>query len=451
MATFTISRTLLLGLMLTTGLGASHANDSVGAPAPQVAALGERLTGEITSSDELNGKDGSFYQRHHLMLEAGSVVEFELGGALRGSLSLFAPDGEWLAASDDAAGAKLRQRIAEDGNHMLVVSGEDARSFGPYRLDSQQLETRSAGDITAPIELTGWLDGDGNRYRLHIEEAGVYRIDMRSEDLDAYLELSGPNGLALSDDDSGQHLDARLTAQLDAGEYTLIARPSFGEDRGLYTLDIAAQRMPDGGELHHGGPLDLDTQVDGWFHGEEIDYQITLSERLDVVIDMQSEDFDSYLTLTGNGVTISDDDSGSGLDARLQTLLDPGQYTISAGSFGSGSGRFRLATRTQAVTDDEGSELSLDEARAARLVPGARDHYSLQIETPGMYVIDMRSSEVDAYLEIEGEELYLSDDDSGDGVDAQLTVRLEAGHYRVTARAFNSSDVGSYVISVTQP
>ncbi|PAU75163.1 hypothetical protein [Halomonas salipaludis] len=451
MSTFTIPRTLLLGLMLTAGFGASYADDSVDAPAPQVAALGERLTGEITSADELNGKDGSFYQRHHLMLEAGSVVEFELGGALRGSLSLFAPDGEWLAASGDDAGAKLRQRIAEDGNHVLVVSGEDARSFGPYRLDSRQLETRSEGDITAPIELTGWLDGDSNRYRLQIEEAGLYVIEMRSHELDAYLELTGPDGFAVSDDDSGQGLDARLTALLDTGDYTLVARAAHGYGQGIYSLDISAQAMPDDSDMQNGGPLDLDTQVSGWFYGQDIDYQITLSERLEVVIDMQSEDFDSYLTLTGDGVTISDDDSGSDLDARLQTLLDPGQYTISAGSFGSGSGRFRLATRTQAVTDDEGSELSLDEPRTARLVPGARDHYTLQIETPGMYVIDMRSSEVDAYLEIEGEELYLSDDDSGDGVDAQLTVRLEAGHYRVTARAFNSSDVGSYVISVTQP
>lgn len=438
---------------VTTSLSTSHAADASPAAVPSLATLGERLYGEITSADELNGNDGSFYQRHQLALEAGRLVEFELSGALRGSLSLFGPDGQWLAASNDdpdVAPVRLRQRIGEDGDYQLVVSGRDARSFGPYRLDSRELEMLDGGTITAPIELTGWLDGSDNRYRLQVEEGGLYVIEMRSQELDAYLELTGPNDFSASDDDSGQGLDARLTALLEAGDYTLVARAAHGYGQGIYSLDISAQAMPDDSDTHHGGPLDLDTQVSGWFYGQDIDYQITLSERLEVVIDMQSEDFDSYLTLLGDDMTLSDDDSGDGLDARLQALLEPGQYTIRAGSFGSGSGRFRLSTRTTAVTDDGGSALSLDEPRAARLVPGARDHYTLEIETSGTYVIDMRSSEVDAYLEIEGDELYLSDDDGGDGLDARLTAQLEAGQYRVTARAFNSSDVGGYVISVSR-
>lgn len=342
---------------ITASFTTSHAAETSPAPAHNAATLGERLLGEITSADELNGNDGSFYQRHHLALEAGSLVEFELGGALRGSLSLFGPSGQWLTATHDdpeEAPVRLRQRIGEDGDYLVVVSGRDARSFGPYFLDSRQLEMLDGGTITAPVELTGWLDGIDNRYQLQIEEAGLYIINMRSQDLDAFLELTGPEGFALSDDDSGHGLDARLTTLLDAGEYTLVARASHGYGQGVYSLDISAQAMPDDNDMHNGGPLALDTRVSGWFHGKEIDYQITLSERLEVVIDMQSADFDSYLTLVGDDIMLSDDDGGDGLDARIEALLEPGQYTIRAGSFGSGSGRFSLSTRTSAVTDEGG-------------------------------------------------------------------------------------------------
>ncbi|NLC22112.1 MAG: hypothetical protein GX771_09430, partial [Halomonadaceae bacterium] len=66
---------------------------------PPALAVGERERGEITSASELNGKDGSRFERFTLSLEEGALVEIELGGPLQGALALFDADETLLATS----------------------------------------------------------------------------------------------------------------------------------------------------------------------------------------------------------------------------------------------------------------------------------------------------------------------------------------------------------------
>ncbi|MBF8224098.1 hypothetical protein [Halomonas sp. 328] len=435
-------------------VGCSPAADSdASAITVHAIELGERHRGEITSASELNGNDGSRYARHTLSLDADTLVEFELSGALHGSLALFDAETQLIATSDPYGPptSTLRRRIDEAGDYLVVVSGVDAHSFGPYDLNSRRIElSASGGDLSLSEPLDGWLQDGPDHHALTIEESGLYRIEMRSDDFDAYLELAGPGNFFREDDDSAGNLDARISDFLEPGDYTVTARSAFGQGSGLYRLSIEPQELPHDGELRNGGEIRVGEAIHGWLPGQRLEYTLVIDEAAMVTIDLMSDDFDAYLELSGNGVNTYDDDGGDGLDSRIRQRLEAGSYTIVARSFGSGaSGLFELAVEAFDIGDlPSGGELTLNEPLRAWLEPGARDYYAFEITQAGRYRLDMMSDELDSYLELEGNGIALSNDDGGAGLDSRIQTHLEPGEYRAIARSFNSHGTGTYTLSL---
>ncbi|MCE8010058.1 MAG: hypothetical protein ABN479_09510 [Billgrantia sp.] len=419
--------------------------------------LGERLRSEITSSSELNGKDGSRFERFHLPLEEGTLIEIELGGPLHGTLTLYDAELQLLTSSagpmyyDASTAASLRRRIDEGGEYVVVVSGQDMHSYGPFTLTTREMELTTSDTLAMPSRADGWLQDGGDTFSVTIEESGLYQFEMRSSDVDAYLVLEGPNGYRREDDDSAGNLDARIADFLEPGEYRLTARSAYGQDSGLYTLELAPHELASDETLRNSGELAIDEPLFGWFSGNGLEYQLTLEAPAMVTLDMLSADFDAFLELHGDGVFASDDDGGEGLNARLIRSLEAGEYTVLARSHsGQGSGLFEL--RAAAIALDElASEGQLESGRAlqAWLEPGARNVYEIVIEEAGDYRLDLHSDDFDAYLELEGEGLFLSDDDGGDGMNSRIATHLEAGTYRATARAYGNSESGSFTLSLS--
>lgn len=464
MATQSSSRLILPVGLLAAGLvigwlSARSTSDTTTTPAAapidvDVLNTGERHRGEITSTSELNGRDGSRFERYLLSLEADSLIEFELSGALKGTLALYDTEGQFLSAAQydewSDGPTQLRQRITEEGDHMLVVSGNDAHSYGPFLLNSRLIESQDSGPLEIPATVVGWLQDGANTYELDIEESGLYTIEMRSDDIDAYLELSGPGNVALQDDDSAGNLDARISSFLEPGQYEVRARVSYGQGRGFYTLETATRELPSDVELQNEGELEFEQPLYGWFNGDERTYDLQVSETSFVTIDMMSDDFDAYLELDGEGIYLSNDDGGDGHNARITRTLPAGNYTITARGYStSGSGLFTLEASASEVNEASGGELTVGETVSAQLESGAHDLYTFEATSTGLYVIDMMSEEVDPYLELQGNGLYLTDDDGGDGYNARLAAHLEAGEYTVIARAFSDYDAGQYSLRLT--
>ncbi|WP_104204467.1 hypothetical protein [Billgrantia saliphila] len=419
--------------------------------------LGERLRGEITSASELNGKDGSRFERFSLPLEEGTLIEIELGGPLQGTLTLYDDHEQMLATSSDPAyydaprASALRRRIDEGGDYTLIVSGHDLHSYGPFTLTSREMELIESDTLTMPMQADGWLQDGADNYTVTIEESGLYQIEMRSSDVDAFLVLEGPNGYRREDDDSAGNLDARIADFLEPGEYRLTARAAYAEGSGLYTLELAPHEYADADALRNSGELRLDEPLQGWLSGDALVYQLELETRSAVTLEMLSDDFDSVLELQGNNVFASDDDGGEGLNARLYYPLEPGSYTVTARHHGDGgSGLFEL--RASAVEIDElpeNGQLEVDHPISASLLPGGRSIYEFQVEQAGNYHLEMRSNDVDSYLELEGEGVFLSDDDSAGDLNARISTHLEPGVYRATARSYGGSDSGAYTLSLS--
>lgn len=421
-------------------------------------AIGTTVRGELTSSSPVNLKDGSRYQAFSMALAADDVVRLTLAGAVPGVLSLHGPEGEFIGTSDGRPGYGYRnddviltQRVNEAGTYVLAVSGNDSRDFGPFRVLAESVETRQGGSIAAGEEVIGWLNGATNRYTLAVEEAGLFHITQRSDELDAYLKLAG-NGIATEDDDNGGGLDARISMVLSPGEYSIETGWIQERDSGSYTLSVQRLALPTDTEMQLGGELVSGETITGWVAGTPVDYQLTVPQLSSVSVTMNSAEIDSYLELVGESTFFMDDDSGGGLDAQLQALLAPGVYRLHAADIGRSGGVFTLQAQVAPVDLAprlRGLPALRDGSRhEANLVEGKRDEYRLLIARAGRYQLDMRSNEFDASLTLYSTQLGASDDDSGGALDARLELALEAGEYLLVAHSYGDTGAGSYSLNI---
>jgi hypothetical protein len=179
-------------------------------------------------------------------------------------------------------------------------------------------------------------------------------VSLRSDDFDAYLYVAGPGiAEAMTNDDGGEGLDSELTVTFpESGTYTVGAAALSSGSSGAYTLgvsepvDLAALPVSDRrlvldepgyGALSASDPLVEGRRVQAWSFRAEAGQRVT--------VDLESEDFDSYLQVAGPGLPrlLEDDDGGEDLDSRLHvTFPTDGTYRIIAGSLGGGVGAFTV-------------------------------------------------------------------------------------------------------------
>lgn len=414
--------------------------------------LGERASGEITSASELNGKDGSRFLRYAINLEEGELVEVSLRGALQGVVTLY---DDQLALLGSAP--TLRQQIKESGEYMVVVSGVDEHSYGPFSINSRIVELSDSGTLTTETPIDSWLDGESREFTLTIEDAGMYQIEMLADDFDAYLVLEGPNGYHREDDDSAGDLNARIADFFAPGDYTLTARTAYGEGNGLFTLTAETKELPGDGELRNDGTIKPGDTLNGWYSGQELYYELVVEEAGIYQIEMNSSDVDAYLVLEGDdGYYREDDDSAGNLDARIADFLAPGEYQLTARTaFGTGSGLFTLSVEPRDVpagVDLRNEGILTPDETLNGWFSGEPLTYELTLEQSSHVTLSMRSSDFDAYIELYGEGVSYGDDDGGSGTDALLEQSLLPGTYTVTARGFSASGSGMFELQVsTEP
>jgi thiol-disulfide isomerase/thioredoxin len=96
-----------------------------------------------------------------------------------------------------------------------------------------------AGELSADDPIDKKTKHPSKTHKVVLAEGVVYRIDMRSNDVDSFLRLENADGKELAfDDDSGGFPHARILQKIDkAGEYRIIAT-CFDDKTGKYTLTI---------------------------------------------------------------------------------------------------------------------------------------------------------------------------------------------------------------------
>ncbi|MEX0691325.1 MAG: PPC domain-containing protein [Gemmatimonadales bacterium] len=369
-------------------------------------------------------------------------------------------------------------------------------------------------EARAGTELLGQLqDTDATMPWGHRVQAWTYqgrsgeavRIDLRSNDFDAFLFLSGPGmDNDLTDDDGGEGLNSRLCAVLPSnGTYRIVAA-SLGGQSGRYSITIApdadaasggceddaantgditdvSQLSTEGRVLTVGSTQrgSLTPHGTTFFNRPVQAYGFEARRGQTVTFDLHSEAFDAFLVIVGPGLTepLSDDDGAGGCNSRIVfEAPSDGLYRVVASGLGSPEGSYTLAAHRQApaathapcVPPSSGNEgnpadmtptgaLTLGRATSGRL-SGSEPQWSsrpvhawtLSGRAGDRIRIDLQSDEFDAYLGLMGPgyETILTNDDGGDGLNSRLCLVLPApGTYRVLTAAFGSSGQGTYTVS----
>ena len=295
-----------------------------------------------------------------------------------------------LLLADDDSGGGTNARIAAEltaGTYTIEASTavEGVASTGAFALTI----TPSAGLTGCTVDNLGTVSGTVRRngalghdcvspnwsgelaryYSFTLARPTNIQIDMTSSAVDAWLGLrqgAGTSGtLLLADDDSGAGTNARITAELTAGTYTIEASTAVEgvASTGAFALTITPSAGPTGctvdnlgtvsGTVRRNGTLGHDCVSPNWSGELARYYSFTLARPTNIQIDMTSSAVDAWLGLregagTSGTLLRSDNDSGAGTNARI-TSSHIGTYTIEASTAVEGvaaTGPFTLTITT---------------------------------------------------------------------------------------------------------
>jgi hypothetical protein len=244
-------------------------------------------------------------------------------------------------------------------------------SATPSRSQEDKKDAKEAAD--KPIVITGELKSDDPKdlklkaspakvHKVKLNKGVTYVIDLKSKDFDAFLRLEDPTGNPVAeDDDSGGMLNARLFfIPPETADYAVIAT-CYKPKTGKYTLSVQRSKL-------QAAALDVDkdgTTVQGKLtitgpkspfspHNNCQLYRVELKAGTRYVIDLESTDFDAYLTLADARLAklASDDDGGGKRNARIRfECKQDGVYYIAATGLGEPEGAFTLKIRPDEKSD----------------------------------------------------------------------------------------------------
>lgn len=209
----------------------------------------------------------------------------------------------------------------------------------------------------------------------------------------------------------------------------------------------AAQTINVGGTVN--GRLEsTDTRASGGQYQDAYTLRGRAGQTLRITLD--SSEMDTLLRMSGpGGFSAEDDDSGEGLNAQLDvTLPANGEYRIIATTYaagGTGAYTLRVAEgpRTAAVRVGQTVNDTLRNGEAV---------YSIAGRAGQLLRINLDSSAFDPLVRLTGPSSFsVQDDDSGEGLNAQLDIALPAdGQYRIIVTSYGGSGSGAYTLRVSE-
>ena len=262
--------------------------------------------------------------------------------------------------------ARLGMRLMATACAVIVLIAGTLALNGPHHARAQTATACEAIDLgTLSTEGDGGLqasgrwttedcdsrfriDSDAHSYRFRIAEGDRIRIDLVSDDADAYLYLLAEDGSRITDnDDGGADLDARIERDLAAGTYVVEATTVGGRGRGPADFTLSITYVA-GCEPVHLGTLEpgVDLTASGSWTIDTCGarvvaehpayaYSFTLPQDGRVLIDLISADGDPVLSLaTSDGRFIGANDDGGGIrNSRIEQYLAAGTYLLEATTY----------------------------------------------------------------------------------------------------------------------
>lgn len=351
---------------------------------------------------------------------------------------------------------------------------------------------RPGQPVTGQLTASDPTLDDGSHYdvwRFQGQAEHRYRVTLRSEDFDAFLAVGTHAGTECEecevDDDGAGGTDAlvQFTGRAD-GTYEIRANSYDAEELGGYVLTLEDEGIVDEPEepADDGIPIVLDQTVEGDLTRQDVKmgdsyvdtytYQGRAGET--VQISLSSDDFDTYIEMgqvDGGECRDMDgnDDGGEGTNSLLTiTFPDNGAYHIHVRSAGQGetgaytlrvenvSDEFVLSIPPTPIAPGETVEGRLGDGDAQAPDGAWTDVWAYRGTAGETITVAQRSEDFDSFIYfgrmVDGEWMAMGlDDDSGGGLDSELTVTLpESGEYLIRATSLLTGEEGAYTITVTR-
>lgn len=287
-------------------------------------------------------------------------------------------------------------------------------------------------------------------YQVRVEEGMTIEVVCRSDAVDTYIVAVLPNGERIENDDYEQFNAGFSRTITTTGTLQFTVSPLFSGDVGDYEIVVS--------ELGEARSISLGESVNGMFgkqsSGRRADrYQYTGRAGETIVIDQESDDFDSYLeVMSSDGQEFSNDDGGEGFNSRLSYRFDRDEtITIVASSLGGDdTGSYTLTVSEGAGTIAAEYRGSLDSSDPRAYDGTIYDEYEYTGRAGASIAVMASSSDFDTVVYIsnpDGSNLG-RDDDGGGGTNSNLNVTLpENGTYKIYVVSL-FDEYGSYELTI---
>lgn len=147
----------------------------------------------------------------------------------------------------------------------------------------------------------------------------------------------------------------------------------------------------------------------------------------------------------GTLVTRGERSEDSGLEVTFRAD-GAGRYRIAVnGDDADAYGPYRLQA-TEVVPYD-GKPLA-NGGQIVDLLADQRQEYTLQVDKPGLYQINLSSSAFDTVLDLKGANVEEEDDDGGSSTNSRLSLMLDSGTYKLGVRALDDEGSGQFRLDV---
>ena len=456
-----------------------------GLAAPAAAQDAISSSGELRSSDsEL--PSGEFYDLYYFDGQAGDEVDVTLTSNDFDTYLMLRNEDDFSVENDDAEGeagtnSRITATLPEDGRYRFIITSYEAGETGSYRL--QGISGGGASNSISGTLSSGDAElDDGSYYDSYTFDgrSGQHvTVRMTSPDFDTYLRVMSPSDEAFSNDDAD---DGSTNSQLDLdltenGEYRIIANSLYADTTGSYQLSIDGARFGSGsgsGSSTAGGSGNAltpgtpargqlaagDNELDS---GEYFDvFTLRGNPGAQMVVTMQSSDFDTYLGAIGaNDYSVQNDDDphGGGTNSRLEvTIPSDGRLTIAATSYAAaetGSYTIRADMSGSSSRAASGQRLELGRSVNGTLASSdprgdhsVEDLYLIEAQAGERLRLALASDDFDTLLRVEGPggfSVENDDDPSGSTLNSLVETTLpQAGTYRVVVASYSESGLGSY-------
>ncbi|NIJ68841.1 ABC transporter substrate-binding protein [Xanthomonas sp. 60] len=322
---------------------------------------------------------------------------------------------------------------------LAISGGAAARTANDGKAQTLAVDATLVGEITSG---SGINYNDGSRHQ-------IYDLTLKSGQL-VELSLSGAldgtltvvrDGMVVATSGRSEDSNASLAFRADtAGSYRVAVNGSSGSAYGPFRLQAREVQPYDGAPLRGAG------SISDLYAGGTQTYTLQVAQPGMYRIDLTSSAFDTVLTLNGNGVNEEDDDGGSGTNARMGVMLQPGTYTLGVkGINDTDSGQFRLTTTAvelaaNAIVTD-GATVQPGTTAPVLLNRGSGERrLALVMARAGRVRIEALSDQVDTFLQLDGRNVELRDDDGGNGTNARIETQLAAGRYTLVVSSLEERE-----------